>query len=77
MNLRRATVALHGLLAVILGVAAAWLLGVSFSYVPDPIDPWPVGPDSIAVPMALGIMVVVAVLALAVRSWMRSGNRAT
>ena len=73
MTLRRATVAIHALLAVTLGVACAWLLWISLSY--QPTTPWPVGPDFIAVPMALGTAVVIAFLALALRSWVRSGDR--
>ncbi len=77
MTLRRATILVHGVLAATLLAGAAWLAWASLSYTPDPDDFWPVHPGWLLIPMALVIVGAAAGVTLAVRSWMRTGNRAT
>ena len=77
MTLRRATILIHGLLALVLVASAGWLVWISLSYTPDPEDSWPVGPGFIAIPMAAVFLVGAGVVAIAVWSWMRSSNRVT
>lgn len=78
MNLRRVTILAHSLLILALLAGVAWLaMATALSFVPDPDDPGESWAGVILIPIVTAGLVGTAVVALTLRSWMRSGDRAT
>jgi len=75
MTHRRATLAVHALLVVLILWAAASLVWMTVSYVPDPVDPWPVGPGLVAMPVAVLTAGGAALVAWGAWDWSRTGRR--
>jgi hypothetical protein len=75
MTHRRATLAIHALLVVVVFGVAASLVWMTVTYVPDPVDPWMVGPGIIALPLAALAAGGAVLVALGAWHWSRTGNR--
>jgi hypothetical protein len=75
MTLRRATILVHGLVVAMFVAGAAFLVWVTATYTPDPDDDFSFGPGFVAIPIAVGLLVVAGVVAWLVRLWMHTGKR--
>ena len=75
MTLRGATLLVHWLLVALFLGAAAFLVWLTVTYTPDPEDDFGFSPGFIAIPMAVGLLIVAGSVAWLVRQWTRSGKR--
>jgi hypothetical protein len=75
MTHRRATLAVHVFLVILVLGTAASLVWMTVSDVPDPVDPWMVGPGLIAMPLAVLAAGGAAMVAWGAWDWSRTGRR--
>ncbi len=75
MTLRRATILIHGLVVAMFIAGAAFWVWLTVTYTPDPDDDFLFTPGIVAIPIAVGLLVVAGVVAWLVRLWTRTGKR--